>query len=632
MTGRILPRRLAERPRPRRAGSPESNLDPSMVPLVGGTSVQKKTVVATLSSLILIGGVFGATKGWLFHSPSVLASPETQNTSPVVDNSPISPPPPPPVDPLSPTIPLGGAALTPLPPELTAQLGLGDETGLLVSDIDEESRAAKAGLRAFDVILSINGEPATPSWNDDSLRDTGAGFELKVSRTGLVRRLAIPGLLNPTEPKKEADGTENSLPVDPFPSSDRLDADHPFRQLESFTSLRASYAQKIDEFSEQMRDLEKKAHQARGEARKEAVRLRKECERKAAAQLETWKKEILSRVDARLDQKRLKSLEDLGLEPDKLLPKKEAESIATRLSTLKETLKSAAKASDENLKDVPERTRRAYQQRMGRIAQESLQLFQERIERPWSSSLREVSDHRERLTKRHRDRISRTHTTFAKIRTELKKRVACAFDRTQKDFAKRLGQRLAKLEAPQEGEIAGCLQDIHDQIDSMARRFLSLTEHALTQFEDRVSGANRQLLPASAQHIRDGQASLADVLHDLEQAKSALRNSKLEPEVPAWNTRSQLTTHGIRYRQGLNRLIDDGRSLTRPHALGLASSFEEHKVVCESSWRDLQRLLGELSREIANDCWKLDGPHLDRRFPGKKKPGRTKMELASLAK
>lgn len=50
-----------------------------------------------------------------------------------------------------------GIQVQDLTPELAESFGLGDESGVLVSDLDESGPAAKAGLRPGDVVLRFNG-------------------------------------------------------------------------------------------------------------------------------------------------------------------------------------------------------------------------------------------------------------------------------------------------------------------------------------------------------------------------------------------------------------------------------------------------------------------------------------------
>ncbi len=86
-----------------------------------------------------------------------------------------------------------GAVVQPVTPELRRSLGLGAATGALVQDVVAGSPAARAGLRPYDVVLDVNGEPA--STNDTlaaamaSLRP-GAPVTVHLMRDGRTVALA----------------------------------------------------------------------------------------------------------------------------------------------------------------------------------------------------------------------------------------------------------------------------------------------------------------------------------------------------------------------------------------------------------------------------------------------------------
>ena len=82
--------------------------------------------------------------------------------------------------------------------EISGQLAryfkLGDERGVLVSEVDDDGPAGKAGLRAGDVILKLNGSAVTDSRSfREQVRKAEAGSEatLTVSREGRALDLKV---------------------------------------------------------------------------------------------------------------------------------------------------------------------------------------------------------------------------------------------------------------------------------------------------------------------------------------------------------------------------------------------------------------------------------------------------------
>lgn len=88
-----------------------------------------------------------------------------------------------------------GVYLQSLTPEMARMLGLdANATGAVVTDVEPGSRAAKAGLRAEDVIVEIDRKPVTSAEDAVSaLRaDSKTGHLLRVRRGGSMRYVTIP--------------------------------------------------------------------------------------------------------------------------------------------------------------------------------------------------------------------------------------------------------------------------------------------------------------------------------------------------------------------------------------------------------------------------------------------------------
>ena len=86
---------------------------------------------------------------------------------------------------------LEGMALEPLTSELREQLGV--ERGVVVSRVDPNSRAARAGIRAGDVILEVEGTPVRdPASLRSAWAKSGKEALLLVMRGGATRFVVVP--------------------------------------------------------------------------------------------------------------------------------------------------------------------------------------------------------------------------------------------------------------------------------------------------------------------------------------------------------------------------------------------------------------------------------------------------------
>jgi len=88
-----------------------------------------------------------------------------------------------------------GMQIQPLTPDLARSLGLAADTkGLAVANVEAGSRAEDAGLRAGDVILSVNGTPVSdvPAFKADIARSESAGLaRLRVEHQGMGARFLV---------------------------------------------------------------------------------------------------------------------------------------------------------------------------------------------------------------------------------------------------------------------------------------------------------------------------------------------------------------------------------------------------------------------------------------------------------
>ncbi len=88
-----------------------------------------------------------------------------------------------------------GAYLVEVTPAVTKSLGLPNEDGLLISDIDENAPAFQVNLRRGDVILAVNGKAVNDVDSYNSILSAikpGAAVDLKVRREGRIMDGKVP--------------------------------------------------------------------------------------------------------------------------------------------------------------------------------------------------------------------------------------------------------------------------------------------------------------------------------------------------------------------------------------------------------------------------------------------------------
>ena len=93
-----------------------------------------------------------------------------------------------------------GASLTPLTPQLAQYFGVSD--GLLVASVDTDSSAAKAGLKAGDVITAVGGRDvrsAAEVTRELRRAEPGTNLEMRVTRDRQPVTVAIPAPERPAQ-------------------------------------------------------------------------------------------------------------------------------------------------------------------------------------------------------------------------------------------------------------------------------------------------------------------------------------------------------------------------------------------------------------------------------------------------
>jgi len=87
-----------------------------------------------------------------------------------------------------------GVAVQTVTPAIASNLGLGEARGVVVSSVERNSPAARAGLKAGDVIVAADGEPLKTSAqlrNDVGLKELGSSVKLSYLRNGQQQDVSV---------------------------------------------------------------------------------------------------------------------------------------------------------------------------------------------------------------------------------------------------------------------------------------------------------------------------------------------------------------------------------------------------------------------------------------------------------
>ena len=159
--------------------------------------------------------------------------------------------------------------------ELRQHLGGGDDEGVLVSRVVEDSPAEEAGVQVGDLILSLDGSSVKSSRElRRALRDlAGETVDLEISRDGRVRRMSVSF----PEAKSRGRGPRASLLLrERGDRVARLEAERLVRDQEA--ALRDARAEQRLALRRQVRDVNRAAVEQQAALRLDAERLRREVE------------------------------------------------------------------------------------------------------------------------------------------------------------------------------------------------------------------------------------------------------------------------------------------------------------------------------------------------------------------
>jgi hypothetical protein len=493
-----------------------------------------------------------------------------------------------------------GLLLQPVSAELTAQLGLEDGVGFFVQGVETGSAAADATLQPFDVVLTIDGEAADATRVRNAL-NTDRGLALRILRAGMMQDVAL--------------GQGSGESQEEFLSSAGLSPDHPFRRLAQLQSLREGYSSKAKDYSERIRELDSEKQALREAAQVARQELQTKCEEQITAFLEARRTELLERVDADLSAELAVSLPALRLDLLALLPAGRLEAVSAQLEELAQGLRSEiGEAVPLNAGEQgPESEKRA-RQRFARVGEEGASLLGERVERTWREGRQILEQDQDRLGAKHDERAAWAAEQVLAIHEEVTERVNCAIDRAHAELSRAVTRRLSENQLPAPGELEQALQELALQLEAFTQRFTRRTASALEAYEDSVGSAHATLASQLLDRLGAGEQAGSD----LSEALAAARREHLEAAIAldgTWRDFVDTDARADALARALLQAVNAGRDHMRRATMAWRDGLREEGVVSEDAWSDLRRSLSRLKNEAESNCWKLDGPHLDGRFP-----------------
>ncbi len=504
-------------------------------------------------------------------------------------------------------------------PAMTAQLPLANESSLLVTHLTEDSVADRAGLKPFDVLVALNGEASLEAALHQGLARRCA-LELDVVRQGILQRIILP-------PAETLAAQSEESPR--FLSRDDLGVDHPFRRVEALRSRLASYTEQRETFARLAAEVEKESRSARENAKKAMASLQKETERQVADYLAELETRVLAQIDRSLAPEQLPDLSVLEPAFEELLPEETLDSLQSTADAQRAHWKSEARVVlTANADPLSQNAARGLSQRAEQICSEAESLYGSRVQRPGKNSLQQATQMAAEMQKAAGSNQTWTRKALASIRKEVRDRVMCAVERTEEELARKLEHRLKRLEVPQPGEIEQALHEIRQQIEIMAERFLQRTARAVTTFEEEMTANNQRLSTAALATWPAWTEALAT--YGQETGNSVVPASNIPPADDSWRARSSIESWYHDLRHHTRRSLNAAQNVVVPVSTRLRHEFELGRSQHHQAWEDFKQRLRGIHGEAANDCWKLDGPHLDGRFPTQPPaaPSKKKAEIA----
>lgn len=499
-----------------------------------------------------------------------------------------------------------GFTYRPVSQDLVAQLGSESAQGVVVLSVQEGAAAQEAGLQALDVLLEIDGQPANAQLASEAGPE-GATLELRVIRAGVLRTVTLGEF---------GSGDASSIEsTSEFLSSGDLLADHPFRRAKVWEELRDSYSEDAEHYSDLAQAAKDKRRKAREEAKEAAKLLRAQAAAEVQTAFDRYETELLAWVDEVLSAEASAGLANLSIDSKELVEEEVALALDQQLGEMASVF--VATVSEQPvLREGSEKEIEQARKGLHRIAEEAERLHTERVAKVWHNTLRALTNRHEGLGPQTVERAAWCTEKVKGIRANLHERITCAFDRAAEELDKQLARRLQDLDVPVPGELEMAVDEIYAQVDRMASNFLDQTTAALARYGDDVSECNSRLRVDFSTHLSHWAADVPRLQAEFE--ADTARDIGTQPLSlgDGWRSRTQLNRISGDLRGTWRSSVTDARDAMRTSIGALPRSLDEHQVACEDAWRDVRELLGTLHSNSNNNCWKLDGPYLDGRFPG----------------
>ncbi len=476
---------------------------------------------------------------------------------------------------------------------LASQLAVDPESALVVRLVVPGSPAEIAGVQEHDVILEVEGEPARAAALDTAV-ESGGDVELELRRAGESRIVLLPGTAEPSTD---------------FVATDGLDAAHPIVRLRALNRQQAMLEGESEGISTRRREVAEAQREARDEAREAARELHEECVAEARAYFDKRREVLGAAVDKAFAEACVDPLAALRLELESTLP-------FARVQDLDNGLHEMAHEFENEFAERVSRDGAPSPRRVNRVGKEISSRMHERLQEPWASVEQQYGRHVESLGPRHDKRMESVRERLEQTRRELHERIDCAADRSVETFSERMGSRLSAMDVPRSSEIEASLSDVSDQLDAWTMGFVHEVTRALAVYQAQVQPARAALeadLPEHLEAAEAGRMALTRTLEAIIAERFVMPVDALDAQ-SEWRGADAERAFITQLRASLGDAVDDGRDVLRPEAQSIQRMLRDEQVRSDEAWNDLRSVLQRLQSRAGEDCWKLEGPHLDGRF------------------